>query len=136
MPVPVISVAQMREWEKATWAAGRTESEVIARVGQIVARRAMRMLGPRDSGLALAGKGHNGDDVRQAAEHLSGPKVDLLNVDDPAKGLSELAMRAGDPPALIIDGLFGTGLNRPLDERWIALINHINSLGTPVLSVD
>ena len=32
MPVPVINVAQMREWEKATWAGGQTEAEVIRRV--------------------------------------------------------------------------------------------------------
>ena len=31
MPVPVISVAQMRDWEKATWAAGRTPAQVVIR---------------------------------------------------------------------------------------------------------
>ena len=36
MSVPVLSVAQMREWEQATWASGQTEAEVIRRVGQIV----------------------------------------------------------------------------------------------------
>ena len=39
MPVPVISVAQMREWEKASWAAGRTADDVIDKVGQAIARR-------------------------------------------------------------------------------------------------
>jgi hypothetical protein len=27
MPVPVINLAQMREWEAATWATGQTEAE-------------------------------------------------------------------------------------------------------------
>ena len=35
MPVPVISIAQMREWEKSTWVSGQSEAEVIGRVGMI-----------------------------------------------------------------------------------------------------
>ena len=31
MATPVISVAQMREWEQITWAGGQTEAAVIAR---------------------------------------------------------------------------------------------------------
>ena len=38
MPVPVINIAQMREWESATWATGQTEAEVIRRVGEKVAQ--------------------------------------------------------------------------------------------------
>ena len=37
MSVPVINIAQMREWERATWASGQTEAEVIRRVGKKVA---------------------------------------------------------------------------------------------------
>ena len=37
MSVPVINLAQMREWERATWAAGQTEAEVIRRVGEKIA---------------------------------------------------------------------------------------------------
>lgn len=43
MPVPVISVAQMREWEKATWASGQTEEAVMRRAGQAVARAAEKI---------------------------------------------------------------------------------------------
>ena len=43
MPISVISTAQMREWEAATWATGQTEAEVIRRVGKRVARRARKM---------------------------------------------------------------------------------------------
>ena len=69
MPVPIISIAQMRDWEQATWAAGQTEAEVIRRVGQSVARRALRLTQPGDLILILAGKGHNGADARGAREH-------------------------------------------------------------------
>ena len=39
-------------------------------------------------------------------------------------------------PALIIDGVFGIGLNRPLDAAWVKLIGQINSAQRPVLAVD
>ncbi|HTD86207.1 MAG TPA: NAD(P)H-hydrate dehydratase, partial [Candidatus Binatia bacterium] len=37
---------------------------------------------------------------------------------------------------LIVDGLFGIGLNRPLANNWIALIQEINKSGVPILAVD
>src|SRR5438067_2348087 len=43
MPLPVISIAQMRAWEKATWATGQTEAEVIRRVGETVTAHALRL---------------------------------------------------------------------------------------------
>jgi len=39
MPLPIISVAQMREWEKATWASGQTEAFVIEQAGAVVVVR-------------------------------------------------------------------------------------------------
>lgn len=152
MPVPVISVAQMREWEKATWAAGQTEAEVIRRVGEKVAEAALGMTHPGDPILILAGKGHNGDDARAAVEHLNDRRVDLLNVTDPAEALGKFETairRAGESEkprsdaaasrhsvSLLIDGLFGIGLSRPLDEHWIKLITAVNQSKIPVLAVD
>src|SRR5258708_39482251 len=136
MPVPVISVAQMREWEKATWATGRTELEVIRRVGEIVACRARQMVRPGDSILILTGKGHNGDDARQALEPLRDARVELCNVTDLEHQFPQILQLLEKRRALIIDGLFGIGINRPLDEKWTALIQHINDLQTQVLSVD
>lgn len=136
MAVPVISVAQMRQWEQASWDAGRSQSEVISRVGQIVAERALRLTSPEDRILILAGKGHNGDDARCAQPHLVGRKVRLLTISDPAAELEHLVALLKRKPALIIDGLFGIGLNRPLDGGWIEIIEKINSSGLPVLAVD
>ena len=39
-------------------------------------------------------------------------------------------------PALIIDGLFGIGLNRPLDDGWKKFITAVNESKIPVLAVD
>ena len=134
----------MREWESATWAAGQTEAEVIRRVGKKIARRARKLTRSDDLILVLAGKGHNGDDARAAKEFLENRRVEIIDATDPEAALSEFQSRAGvasgqqesgsagilpagregietrrqdaGAPALIIDGLFGIGLNRPLDD--------------------
>jgi NAD(P)H-hydrate epimerase len=136
MPVPIISVSQMRQWEQATWAGGQTEAAVIARVGELVARRALQMTRPGDTVLILAGKGHNGDDARRAAPHLVERRADLVAVDNPQAALAEVTARLAWHPALVIDGLFGIGLNRPLDRAWQELIHAVNAAGRPVLAVD
>lgn len=136
MSLPVISIAQMREWEQATWATGQTETEVIRRVGEHIARRALELTRANDFILLLAGKGHNGDDVRAARSHLTDRRVELLNVASPAASLRQLELYLGQNPALVIDGLFGIGLDRPLDEDWIAFITRLNGVHPRVLAVD
>jgi hydroxyethylthiazole kinase-like uncharacterized protein yjeF len=136
MPVPVISVAQMREWEKATWASGQSEEAVMRRAGEAVARRAEQFTPAGELILVFAGKGHNGDDARFAAESISGRDVHLLRVTDPELTASQLPSLLTRQPALIIDGLFGIGLNRPLAHNWIQLIRKINETGRPILAVD
>ncbi|HEX4264327.1 MAG TPA: NAD(P)H-hydrate dehydratase [Verrucomicrobiae bacterium] len=136
MSIPVISVAQMREWEKASWAAGRSEMDVIRQVGKIVAHEALQLTRPGDTILILAGKGHNGDDARYAREHLKDRRAEMLEVKDPEADFSKLDARLTSRPALVIDGLFGIGINRPLDSSWKKFIERINSAQLPVLAVD
>src|SRR5256714_14612617 len=101
MPVPVISVAQMREWEKATWAAKRTPAQVISRVGHIVTSRIKQLTRPGDLILILAAKGHNGDDARQSGQNLSDHEGTGLNTLDPAAALKEFNSQLSLHPALI-----------------------------------
>jgi len=136
MPKPVISISQMREWEQATWAAGQTEAEVIRRVGECVADRALQMTRPGASILILAGKGHNGDDARLAAEYLHERRVEVLDIRDPAADRARLEAALSLQPALVIDGIFGIGLIRPLDPDWVAVIEAVNQAKRPVLAVD
>ena len=136
MPVPVLTIAQMRDWEKAAWAAGRTEADVIRRVGECVGRRALRLTAPGELILILAGRGHNGDDARFAREHLAGRRVEVLGIIDPAGDLARLEALLSPRPALVIDGLFGIGLNRPLAAEWIRFIERVNESRVPVLAVD
>src|SRR4051794_31427481 len=136
MPAPVISIAQMREWEKATWATGQSEAEVIRRVGGALAQHALRLTRPGDLILLLAGSGHNGDDARCAREYLLDRRIEVLEVKDPAVELSPLRSLLALRPALIVDGLFGIGINRPLDAGWVQFVECINASRTRVLAVD
>ncbi len=136
MPVPVISVTQMRDWEQATWAAGQTEAEVIRRVGKCTALHALRMTQAGDLIVILAGKGHNGADARCAREHLTGRRVEALDVKEPAAEMPKLEALLALNPALVVDGLFGIGLNRPLSPDWSQFIQRINGTNTQVLAVD
>src|SRR5271154_2000890 len=136
MPLPVINISQMREWERATWAAGQTEAEVIRRVGKRVARRARRLTRSDDLILILAGKGNNGNDARAAREFLDGRKSELLEIAAPENFLPALETALVQKPALVIDGLFGIGLNRPLDIGWMKLIQRVNQSKIPILAID
>ena len=136
MPLPVISIAQMREWERATWETGQTEAEVIRRVGGKIAQRALQLTRPGDAILILAGQGHNGDDARAAREFLTDRRVETLDVTAPESNLPELEQALSQKPALIIDGLFGIGLDRPLADDWKKFIETVNRSGIPVLAVD
>lgn len=136
MPAPVITVEQMRQWEAATWSAGISQSDVMRRAGTAVANVARRLTRPHDQILILAGKGNNGEDARLAQEFLGDREVTLLNVSDPAVSFQKLPDLLAERPALVIDGLFGIGLNRSLDENWTNLIEWINFAKLPVLSVD
>jgi NAD(P)H-hydrate epimerase len=136
MPIPVLSIAQMRAWEQPTWRSGQTETEVIRRVGKCVAQQAVGLTRAGDLILILAGKGHNGDDARLARPHLAERQVQVLDVADPAKDLPRLEAILSLRPVLIIDGLFGIGINRPLSADWTAFIRRINQAQTQVLAVD
>ena len=136
MPIPVISVAQMREWERVTWASGQKEETVMRRAGEAVARHAERMTKAGDRILILAGKGHNGDDARFAAESMREREVRLTPVSDVEKVTKDFPSLLASKPALIIDGLFGIGLNRALGSPWLRLVQLINASHVPVLAVD
>jgi ADP-dependent NAD(P)H-hydrate dehydratase / NAD(P)H-hydrate epimerase len=136
MPVPIINPAQMREWERATWATGQTEAGVIRRVGQKIATRARELTRPGDSILILAGKGHNGDDALAAKKFLTGRKIEILNVAPPENDLPKLKSALLKNPVLIIDGLFGIGLNRALNHGWKKFIAEVNESKIPILAVD
>lgn len=158
MPLPILTAGQMRAWEKATLASGMTEAEVIARVGKAVAEKIREMRPAGGRVLLLAGKGNNGNDLRAAVRHLvpeataiqptSAPsptadrpaisafEIAMLEITDPAKARPRLQQLLAGRPELVVDGLFGIGLNRALSAEWCRLIEAVNASGLPVLAVD
>ena len=136
MPVPVISVAQMREWEKVTWSSGIKEDAVMRNAGKAIAALAEKLTCPDDLILFLAGKGHNGDDAAYGCDFITGRRHEMLRVIDPEISILEFGRQMERKPALTVDGLFGIGLNRALSGSWMKLIERVNHSGCRILAVD
>jgi NAD(P)H-hydrate epimerase len=136
MALPVITVEEMRAWEEDSWRAGRKEREVIETVGRILAKRILAETKEGARVLVLAGKGNNGNDARAAIGHLLNRNVKLIEVNDPAAAFDEVAKTLETRPDLVVDGLFGIGLNRPLSTEWVRLIETINAAQLEILSID
>ena len=108
----------------------------------------------------FAGPGNNGGDALAVARHLSRlnyhVEVYLFNIkgklsDECQVNLNRLKECGSiyftevntefDPPTLtenyiVIDGLFGTGLNKPLNGGFAAVVKYINSSKAQVVSID
>lgn len=119
------------------------------------AELALRMLprtGPRRA-LVACGPGQNGGDGFAIARHLhnDGCLVSIGTLGTPAAhtdagvmhaiacamGLAIHPLRAPLPTCdLVVDALFGTGLDRPLEGAALEAVRALNAAGAPVLSVD
>ena len=124
MALPILTGEQMRLWEESTWASGMSEGEVIGRVGGKIAARVRELVQPGERVLLLAGRGHNGDDVRAAMPLLGDLDARMIRVMDPVEALAELRRELEDPrrPSWMVDGIFGMGLNRDLAGEWVELV--------------
>ena len=100
---PILTAAQMRAAE-----AGHDVSALMERAGAALAEAAWLYAGPIET-LLLCGPGNNGGDGRVAARHLEarGMTVRIATLD---------TLADAEPAPMIIDCLFGTGLNRPLED--------------------
>ncbi|TFW11493.1 NAD(P)H-hydrate dehydratase [Massilia arenosa] len=154
MQHPLFSVAQIRGIER-TAAAGLEPGILMDRAGRAAADHAADLLGPGTGRavLVLAGPGNNGGDALEVAAHLAArEQVTVIHLrGDGAQPSFETARaieRAGASsatftdalpsaePDLVIDGLFGIGLTRPLEGRGRELVDTINEYGCPVLALD
>jgi hydroxyethylthiazole kinase-like uncharacterized protein yjeF len=161
--VKAVTTEQIRQLDQRTIAAGTTGEELMERAGYAVARTVVEFLKRRDSRAALlfAGKGNNGGDAIVAARHLAGagchPTLVLLCRRNELQGdpllhfqklvsgihvfelptldqLSEIV--AETEPAVIVDGLLGTGLKGEVREPHATAIKVINGLHRPVVAID
>lgn len=139
MPERILTVAEMRDWEARTWAAGVSPDAVIHRAGREVARAVRQATTPGCPVLVLAGRGHNGDDAAVAAADLSDRIVTLVRAGEPeqdGRAHEWLVAHRDTPGAWVVDGLFGIGLSRPLEGAWADLVRSVNFSRLPVLAVD
>ena len=136
MPLPVISVSQMRDWEERTWGNDVDGVTVMEKAGSSLAREILLLTESGDLVLLLAGKGNNGGDTRIAFKKLTNRDALLVDVNDPQNALNEIEQALQRRPALIVDGLFGIGLNRDLNANCVHLIELVNKSESPILSVD
>ncbi len=123
--LPIVTTAQMRAAERAAFDAGTLQDDLMERAGRAVADAAQRIAG-RKAILVLAGPGNNGGDAYVAARLLAerGHDVVVAALGTPKEGAAaRMAARWGgpvgdfrtaEPRAVLIDGLFGIGLTRPL----------------------
>ena len=86
--------------------------------------------------MVLCGKGNNGEDAAQAASRIEGRVVDVIRVLDPWMGMKSMKSGLECAPDLVVDGLFGIGLDRVLDPAWTEVIQALNVAQRRVLSVD
>jgi ADP-dependent NAD(P)H-hydrate dehydratase / NAD(P)H-hydrate epimerase len=147
----VLTSAEMERADRLTIAAGTPGFALMMSAGQAVAEAAMDLAeeGPI---LVVAGPGNNGGDGFVAAAELAARgrevSVILLGERDSLQGDAALAARgwkypilpfnpqAIGKPALIIDALFGAGLDRSVKGEPLEMIEAINANGAPVLAVD
>jgi hydroxyethylthiazole kinase-like uncharacterized protein yjeF len=147
----VLTTSEMERADRLTIAAGTPGFALMLSAGQAVAEAAMDQAeaGPI---VVVAGRGNNGGDGFVAAAELAARgrevSVILLCERDSLQGEAASAARgwkypvlpftphAIGKPALIIDALFGAGLNRPVKGEPHDMIEAINANGAPVLAVD
>ena len=151
---PVYLTADIRALERI--AAARSGATPLMEVaGLAAAQYARELLGEYGKTvLVLAGPGNNGGDAFEVATHLKRwfYRVELVFAGDEHQ-LSEDALAAlkkwracggstyAAPPAalrpdLLVDGLFGIGLTRPLEGGYAELIAGINRLPCVKLALD
>jgi len=151
---PVYRNSELREIEAAALAA-QPSPPLMERAGLAAAQIARRVGADRGRGvLVIAGPGNNGGDAFVVARHLKAwwYNVDVVFAGDPTKlpadaraafdawrdggGTTQASLPADGHWDLVVDGLFGIGLQRDLTGAAAALVTAINELGCRVLALD
>lgn len=156
----LLSAAQIREWDQYTMKQEPISSiQLMERAARACARWILQNT-LSDSFYIFCGKGNNGGDGLAIARILgsSGKDCRVFVMQPDAKGSDDfntnfdhlrqlgtipvtLIKGVSDSPslppdAIVIDALFGTGLNRSLDADIAGLVDHINASGNTVIAID
>jgi NAD(P)H-hydrate epimerase len=147
MKLPIVSCAEMRRIENATFSTGVEAERLMEEVGASVARAVAQWLHNPGRAAVYYGKGHNGGDALVAARHLAlnGWGVELHPQETDAAKLAPLTakMLAAfqsarlparpnprgllERPLVILDGLLGIGGAGPLREDIRTMTREINA---------
>lgn len=151
----LLTSAEMAEADRLTTASGVPSIDLMEEAGRAVADAAATLLQDRHQGrrvVIVVGPGNNGGDGFVAARHLvdRGFSVRVSFVGDKARLKGDAALVAGrwtgpveaaSPTSLtdcdiVIDALFGAGLDREVEGLPRAMIEAMNAAGAPVIAVD
>lgn len=148
--LPLYTLCQLRQIEQAADKAG---IDLMQRAARSAADWISQHYANNSHILIAVGTGNNGGDGLWAGLNLHARDYQVTLyipqlVTSPA-ALKALALcRANQIPEitrldqltgkidLIMDGLFGIGLNRSLSEGWQQIINQLNALKLPILALD
>jgi hydroxyethylthiazole kinase-like uncharacterized protein yjeF len=149
--IELLTTAEMAEADRLAVADGIPGIELMENAGRAVADAAWRLSQPRRV-LVVAGPGNNGGDgfvaARYLAERGTAVSVCLVGTRERLKGDAELAAKRWRGPLsetvpasltgcdLIIDALFGAGLDRAVDGPARTIIELMNASAVPIVAVD
>ena len=156
--VEILTPSQMGDADRLTIEGGIDGYQLMESAGQAVAAAAIDLLerktGSGASGMVciLCGPGNNGGDGFVAAQLLEeegwsviiGCSVEVDDLKGDARQAADewgdevysLSASLWDDSDIVIDALFGAGLDRPVTGELADLIDELNASGLPVLSVD
>src|SRR5215831_4575637 len=148
----VLTTQEMGEADRLTIAGGTAGIELMENAGRAIADAVAARHPPGSRITVAAGPGNNGGDGFVAARLLAerGYRARVLLVGDAArlKGDAALAARRWHGPTelaapaalagatVIVDALFGAGLDRPVDGVARAMIEAMNASAADVFAVD
>ena len=144
---PILTAAQMIAAEQAVFASGVSQDALMERAGAAVARETARFAMGRPI-LILAGPGNNGGDAYVAARLLQkdGLDVSVVATGAPKDGAAArmhalwqgttTSLYAARPRPVLVDGLFGTGLTRPLERGLAAVFADLCTQAEFTLAID
>lgn len=147
----LLTTEEMGRADRAAIAAGTAGEVLMEAAGRAVASEIRRRWSPRPV-VVLCGPGNNGGDGFVVARHLHdwGAPVTVGLLGDRAALKGDAALNAGrwsgtvgpldpsllDKAELVVDGLFGAGLARPLDGLVRATVEAIDERGLPCVAID
>ncbi len=147
-PREILTVAEMTAADKAGAQAAGSSFVLMQRAGEAVAREVTRRFGDGEV-VVLAGPGNNGGDGYVAAQALrqAGRSVRVLAAGPPKTEDARMAAAAWDGEtgslttsipsgAVVIDALFGAGLDRPLAGDVAKLVRRLEPLSARIVAVD